>query len=173
MGSGGMIVMEEDNFMVDVARYFIEFLKGESCGKCTPCREGLSKLSDILNRITHGQGKPEDLETMTDLGEILDAGALCALGRTAANPVLSTIKYFKDEYIAHIKDKKCPAGVCRELIQYEIDPEKCTGCGACVRGCSTSAISGEKKEPHIINQGLCIKCGVCYDTCKFGAISKV
>jgi NADH:ubiquinone oxidoreductase subunit F (NADH-binding)/(2Fe-2S) ferredoxin/NAD-dependent dihydropyrimidine dehydrogenase PreA subunit len=173
MGSGGMIVMDEDNCMVDVARYFIEFLKGESCGKCTPCREGLSKLSDILNRITHGQGKPEDLETMTDLGEILDAGALCALGRTAANPVLSTIKYFKDEYIAHIKDKKCPAGVCRELIQYEIDPEKCTGCGACVRGCSTSAISGEKKEPHIINQGLCIKCGVCYDTCKFGAISKV
>jgi NADH-quinone oxidoreductase subunit F len=173
MGSGGMIVMDEDNCMVDVARYFIEFLKGESCGKCTPCREGLSKLSDILNRITHGQGKPEDLETMTDLGEILDAGALCALGRTAANPVLSTIKYFQDEYIAHIKDKKCPAGVCRELIQYEIDPEKCTGCGACVRGCSTNAISGEKKEPHIINQGLCIKCGVCYDTCKFDAISKV
>ena len=173
MGSGGMIVMDEDNCMVDVARYFIEFLKGESCGKCTPCREGLSKLSDILNRITHGQGKPEDLETLTDLGEILDAGALCALGRTAANPVLSTVKYFKDEYMAHINDKKCPSGVCRELIRFEIDPEKCTGCGACARGCSTNAISGEKKEPHTINQGLCIKCGVCYDACKFNAISKV
>jgi NADH:ubiquinone oxidoreductase subunit F (NADH-binding)/(2Fe-2S) ferredoxin/Pyruvate/2-oxoacid:ferredoxin oxidoreductase delta subunit len=173
MGSGGMIVMDEDNCMVDVARYFIEFLKGESCGKCVPCREGLSKLSDILNRITHGEGRPEDLDTMQDLGEILDAGALCALGRTAANPVLSTIKYFRDEYMAHIVDKKCPAGVCKELIRFEIDPEKCTGCGACMRGCSTGAISGEKKEPHNINQDLCIKCGVCHDICKFDAIRKV
>ncbi len=172
MGSGGMIVMDEDTCMVDVARYFINFLKGESCGKCVPCREGLAKMSDILDRITHGEGKPEDLDTMMDLAEILNAGALCALGRTAANPVISTLKYFKDEYMAHINDKKCPAGVCRELIQYSIDPEKCTGCGVCARACSMNAISGEKKEPHVINQNMCIKCGVCYDSCKFGAITK-
>jgi NADH:ubiquinone oxidoreductase subunit F (NADH-binding)/(2Fe-2S) ferredoxin/NAD-dependent dihydropyrimidine dehydrogenase PreA subunit len=172
MGSGGMIVMDEDNCMVDVARYFIDFLKGESCGKCTPCREGLANLSEILNRITHGEGRMEDLETMQDIGEILNIGALCALGRTATNPVLNTIKYFKDEYIAHIRDKKCPAGVCRELIEYTIDAEKCTGCGVCARGCSTKAISGEKSQPHAINQGLCIKCGACFDSCKFRAVIK-
>ena len=172
MGSGGMIVMDEDNCMVDVARYFIDFLKGESCGKCIPCREGLAKMSEILNRITHGQGRPEDLDAMTDLSEILANGALCALGRTAANPVISTLKYFKDEYMAHINEKKCPAGVCRELVRYDIDPEKCTGCGVCLRGCSTKAIIGEKGQPHTINQGMCIKCGVCYDSCKFGAVIK-
>jgi NADH:ubiquinone oxidoreductase subunit F (NADH-binding)/(2Fe-2S) ferredoxin/NAD-dependent dihydropyrimidine dehydrogenase PreA subunit len=172
MGSGGMIVMDEDNCMVDVARYFIEFLKGESCGKCTPCREGLSKLSEILDRITHGEGRPEDLETMQDLGDILNIGALCALGRSAANPVLSTIRYFKDEYLAHIVDKKCPAGVCRELIEYSIDAEKCTGCGVCLRACSTRAITGAKKQPHVINTGLCIKCGACFDSCRFNAVVK-
>jgi NADH-quinone oxidoreductase subunit F len=172
MGSGGMIVMDEDNCMVDVARYFIEFLKGESCGKCVPCREGLARMSDILDRISHGEGKPEDLDALADLGEILNEGALCALGRSAANPVLSTLKYFKDEYLAHINEKKCPAGVCRELIEFRIDPDKCTGCGACVRACSTNAITGEKREPHTINQGMCIKCGACYDSCKFDAVIK-
>jgi NADH-quinone oxidoreductase subunit F len=170
MGSGGMIVMDEDTCMVDVARYFIEFLKGESCGKCTPCREGLNRMSEILSRITQGKGKREDLDTLEDLAGILSGGALCALGQTAANPVLSTLKYFRDEYIAHIDEKKCPAGVCRELIQYSIDPERCEGCLRCLRMCPTGAISGEKRQPHTLNQGLCIKCGACYDVCKFGAV---
>jgi NADH-quinone oxidoreductase subunit F len=170
MGSGGMIVMDEDTCMVDVARYFIEFLKGESCGKCTPCREGLNRMSEILGRITQGKGEREDLDTLEDLAGVLNAGALCALGQTAANPVMSTLKYFRDEYIAHIDEKKCPAGVCRELIQYSIDPEKCEGCLRCLRACPTGAISGEKREPHTLNQGLCIKCGACYDVCKFGAV---
>jgi NADH-quinone oxidoreductase subunit F len=171
MGSGGMIVMDEDNCMVDVARYFIEFLKGESCGKCVPCREGLAKLSEILTRITRGEGRPEDLETMTDLAEIIHDGALCGLGRSAANPVLSTLRYFKDEYLAHINDKKCPAGVCRDLIKYTINTEKCNGCGVCARNCSTKAISGEKRKAHTINQELCVQCGVCEDSCKFGAVT--
>jgi NADH-quinone oxidoreductase subunit F len=172
MGSGGMIVMDEDTCMVDVARYFIEFLKGESCGKCTPCREGLNRMSEVLSRITQGKGKREDLDTLEDLAGILSGGALCALGQTAANPVLSTLHYFRDEYIAHIDEKRCPAGVCRELIQYSIDPEKCEGCLRCLRGCPTGAISGEKKQPHTINQGMCIKCGACYDVCKFNAVVK-
>jgi NADH:ubiquinone oxidoreductase subunit F (NADH-binding)/(2Fe-2S) ferredoxin/NAD-dependent dihydropyrimidine dehydrogenase PreA subunit len=170
MGSGGMIVMDEDTCMVDVARYFIEFLQGESCGKCTPCREGLNRMSEILNRITQGKGKKEDLDTLEDLAGVLSGGALCALGQTAANPVLSTLKYFRDEYLAHIDKKKCPAGVCRELVQYSIDPKKCQGCLRCLRACPTGAISGEKREPHTLNQGLCIKCGACYDVCKFDAV---
>jgi NADH:ubiquinone oxidoreductase subunit F (NADH-binding)/(2Fe-2S) ferredoxin/Pyruvate/2-oxoacid:ferredoxin oxidoreductase delta subunit len=172
MGSGGMIVMDEDTCMVDIARYFIEFLKGESCGKCIPCREGLTRMSEILNNITQGKGTRKDLDTLEDLGEILKDGALCALGTSAANPVLSTLRYFRDEYIAHIDEKRCPAGVCRELIQYSIDPAKCEGCSRCLKQCPTSAISGEKKQPHTINQGVCIKCGACYDVCKFNAVIK-
>jgi NADH-quinone oxidoreductase subunit F len=170
MGSGGMIVMDEDTCMVDVARYFIEFLKGESCGKCVPCREGLTRMSEVLTRITQGKGTKKDLATLEELGGILNAGALCALGQTAANPVLSTLKYFRDEYLAHIEQKKCPAGVCRELVQFSIDPEKCEGCLRCLRECPTKAVSGEKRKPHTINQELCIKCGACYDVCKFGAV---
>jgi NADH-quinone oxidoreductase subunit F len=172
MGSGGMIVMDEDTCMVDVARYFIEFLKGESCGKCVPCREGLNRMSEVLSRITQGKGKPEDLDTLEELAGILSAGALCALGQTAANPVLSTLHHFRDEYIAHIDKKKCPAGVCRELIQYSIDPERCEGCLRCLRECPTGAVSGEKRQPHTINQDTCIKCGACYDVCKFNAVVK-
>jgi NADH:ubiquinone oxidoreductase subunit F (NADH-binding)/(2Fe-2S) ferredoxin/NAD-dependent dihydropyrimidine dehydrogenase PreA subunit len=172
MGSGGMIVMDEDTCMVDIARYFIEFLKGESCGKCIPCREGLTRMSEILNNITQGKGTRKDLDTLEDLGEILKDGALCALGTSAANPVLSTLRYFRDEYIAHIDEKKCPAGVCRELIQYSVDPAKCEGCSRCLKECPMSAISGEKRKPHTINQGVCIKCGACYDVCKFGAVIK-
>ncbi len=172
MGSGGMIVMDEDTCMVDIARYFIEFLKGESCGKCVPCREGLNRMSEVLSEITEGKGKQEDLDTLEDLAEILSDGALCALGRTAANPVLSTVRYFRDEYKAHIDEKKCPAGVCRQLIQYSIDPEKCEGCLRCLRACPTGAISGEKRKAHTLNQGMCINCGACYDVCKFNAVIK-
>jgi len=170
MGSGGMIVMDEDTCMVDIAMYFIEFLKGESCGKCIPCREGLTRMSEVLNNITQGKGEREDLDTLEELAGILSGGALCALGQTAANPVLSTLHYFRDEYLAHIDEKKCPAGVCRELIQYSIDPERCEGCLRCLRACPTGAISGEKRQPHTLNQGLCIKCGACYDVCKFNAV---
>jgi len=172
MGSGGMIVMDEDTCMVDIARYFIEFLKGESCGKCVPCREGLTRMSEVLNNITQGKGKREDLNILESLAGILSYGALCALGRTSANPVLSTLHYFREEYIAHIDEKRCPASVCRELIQYSIDPERCEGCLRCLRACPTGAISGEKRQPHTINQGMCIKCAACYDVCKFNAVLK-
>jgi NADH:ubiquinone oxidoreductase subunit F (NADH-binding)/NAD-dependent dihydropyrimidine dehydrogenase PreA subunit len=170
MGSGGMIVMDEDTCMVDVAKYFVNFLKEESCGKCVPCREGLERMGEILFDITEGKATNQDLELLEELGGVIKDTALCALGGTAPNPVLSTIQYFRDEYKAHIEDKRCPAGVCKALIEYSINPERCTGCGSCLRQCPKNAISGNKKEPHKIDSELCIKCGACYDVCKFDAI---
>jgi len=170
MGSGGIIVMDEETCMVDLAKYFITFLVGESCGKCTPCREGLRRMLDILTGITEGRGKQGDIELLEELCDCLKWGALCALGTSAANPVLSTIRYFRDEYEAHIKEKRCPAGVCKELITYRIDEEKCTGCTVCAKKCPQKCISGEKKRPHTIDASKCIKCGVCRAVCPFDAV---
>jgi NADH:ubiquinone oxidoreductase subunit F (NADH-binding) len=170
MGSGGMIVMDEDTCMVEVARYFINFLVQESCGQCTPCREGLIRMVEILTRITQGQGREGDLDDLHEIGEFTNNFSLCGLGTSAANPVFSTIKYFRDEYEAHIHDKKCPAGVCKLLFHYEIDQEACTGCGMCRIKCPVQAISGEKKQPHAIDQDKCIKCMECYRNCKFKSI---
>ncbi|ADK84157.1 NADH dehydrogenase (quinone) [Desulfarculus baarsii DSM 2075] len=170
MGSGGMIVMDERDCVVDVARYFLRFLEEESCGKCLPCRLGVTRLREMLDEISAGRGKEEDIEAILSLSAAVKDGSLCALGGSAPNPVLTTLKYFRDEYLAHITDKKCPAGVCKELITFAIDVDKCTGCGSCARLCPQSAVSGEKKKPHQIDQSLCIRCGVCYDSCKFGAV---
>jgi NADH:ubiquinone oxidoreductase subunit F (NADH-binding)/NAD-dependent dihydropyrimidine dehydrogenase PreA subunit len=172
MGSGGMIVMDEDNCMVDVAKYFISFLQEESCGKCVPCREGLKRMLEILNKITDGQGEQGDLATLDDLAQLLTDGSLCGLGNTAANPVLSTINYFRKEYETHIRDKKCPAKVCKALIQYRINQEKCTGCYLCFKNCPSNAITGQPKQKHEIHQDKCVKCGICYDVCKFDAVTK-
>ena len=170
MGSGGMIVMDERTCMVDVAKYFLNFLKEESCGKCTTCREGIKRMYEILDKITKGEGTEQDLELLEEIAEVTKEGSLCGLGKTAPNPVLSTLKYFKDEYLTHIKDKKCPAGVCKSLTTFTIDKDKCVGCGACKRNCPVEAISGDKKKPHEINLDKCIKCGICYDSCKFDAV---
>lgn len=172
MGSGGMIVMDEDTCMVDLAKYFTNFLQEESCGKCVPCREGLRRMGDILENITEGKGRMEDLSIIEDLAGMLKDASLCGLGTTAANPVMSTLKYFQDEYLAHINDRKCPAGVCRELITYGIDPDNCTGCGLCKKNCPSEAISGERKKTHVLDTEKCIKCGICYDVCKFKAVRK-
>jgi NADH:ubiquinone oxidoreductase subunit F (NADH-binding)/(2Fe-2S) ferredoxin/NAD-dependent dihydropyrimidine dehydrogenase PreA subunit len=173
MGSGGMIVMDDQTCMVEVARYFISFLTEESCGKCVPCREGLRTSLDALNRITLGQGKPEDIDLLHEIGAVMQDCCLCALGTSASNPVLSTLQYFKAEFDAHIKDHVCPAGACKEMIEYIIDPEKCDGCHACVAGCSTKAIMGDVKKQHILDKTLCIKCGACVEMCKREAIHKV
>ncbi len=172
MGSGGLIVMDEDNCMVDVARFFLEFTVDESCGKCTPCRIGTRRLLEMLNKITEGKATLEDLDKMEELCHYIQKNALCALGQTAPNPVLSTLKYFRDEYEAHVVEKRCPAGVCKKLLRYEIVEDKCKGCTACARKCPVGAISGAVKMPHKIDPQKCIKCGACMDTCKFGAIIK-
>jgi NADH-quinone oxidoreductase subunit F len=170
MGSGGMIVMDDRNCMVDVAKYFLKFLEEESCGKCTPCREGVMQMRIILDRITEGKGEERDIELLEWIGKGVIDGSLCALGGTAPLPVLSTVNYFRDEYLAHIRDKKCPAGVCKPLITYSVIKDKCTGCTACARVCPTKAATGEKKKVHVIDRETCIKCGACYDACKFDAI---
>ena len=179
MGSGGLIVMDEDNCMVDIARFFLDFTVDESCGKCTPCRVGTRRLLEILDKIISGNGEMEDLDKLEELATYIKSASLCGLGQTAPNPVLSTLRYFRDEYIAHIVDKKCPAGVCKKLIRYEIDPEKCIGCGMCAKKCPASTIKktdytapGHKLPSMKIEQSDCVKCGACMDTCKFGAISK-
>ncbi len=171
MGSGGMIAMDQDTCMVDVARYFMDFLKEESCGQCNPCREGIKQVLDILTSICAGKGKEGDIELLEELGSMIQKFSLCGLGTSAPNPVLTTILYFRDEYEAHIRDKKCPSGVCKALFHYEIDADACTGCRVCARKCPQDAITGEKKKAHELNQDLCIKCGICYDACKFNAIA--
>jgi NADH:ubiquinone oxidoreductase subunit F (NADH-binding)/(2Fe-2S) ferredoxin/Pyruvate/2-oxoacid:ferredoxin oxidoreductase delta subunit len=170
MGSGGLIIMDENTCMVDLAKFFLTFTQNESCGKCVPCRMGTKRMLEILQRITEGKGKLDDLEALKELAPMIKDASLCGLGQTAPNPVLTTLNYFFDEYRAHIVEKRCPAGVCKALIRYEINPEVCTGCGLCRKACPQEAISGKAKEPHTLNQSLCIKCGICYSECKFDAI---
>ena len=172
MGSGGMVVMDDTTCMVDVARFFLNFTQNESCGKCTFCRIGTKRMLEILTRITEGKGALEDIERLENLAENVAKSSLCGLGQTAPNPVLTTLKYFKEEYLSHIEDKKCIAGVCTNLLTYKINPDLCVGCTICARKCPVSCISGVVKQPHKIDQEQCIKCGACYTACKFGAITK-
>ena len=172
MGSGGLIVMDEDSCMVDIAKFFLEFTVDESCGKCAPCRIGTVRLLEILNKITDGNGEMEDLDKLEELANYIKSASLCGLGQTAPNPVISTLRYFRDEYIAHIVDKKCPAGVCKKLLSYEIIADKCKGCTLCSRVCPAGAITGKVKEAHVIDKTKCVKCGACIEKCKFGAIIK-
>jgi NAD-dependent dihydropyrimidine dehydrogenase PreA subunit len=170
MGSGGMIVMDDRDCVVDVARYFLRFLEEESCGKCLPCRLGLKGMQEFLNTFSQGKGAPEDIDALESLGRALVDGSLCGLGRTAPNPVLTSIRYFRDEYLAHIVDHKCPAGVCRDLITYRIDPGICNGCTLCAKNCPQVCITGTKKKLHTIDQDACIRCGVCMDVCPVDAV---
>lgn len=172
MGSGGMIVLDEDNCMVDVARFYLDFIKDESCGKCTPCRIGTKRMLEILEKITAGKGNLEDLDRLEKLGNQIKTASLCGLGQTASNPVLSTLKYFRDEYIEHVVNKKCPAGVCTALVEYSINADKCRGCSLCARQCPVNAISGKIRQPYNIDQTKCIKCGACAIKCPFKAIEK-
>ncbi len=172
MGSGGLIVMDEDNCMVDIAKFFLNFTVDESCGKCAPCRIGTKRMMELLEKITDGKGTLEDIDRLEELAYYIKENSLCGLGQTAPNPVLATIKFFRDEYVAHVVDKRCPAGVCKKLLNFSIDPEKCKGCTLCARKCPVGAISGTVKNPHTIDTTKCIKCGACMDNCKFGAISK-
>ena len=170
VGSGGMVVMDQRTCMVDVAKYFLGFLQDESCGKCVPCRVGIDRMLEIVTDITEGCGRLEQLDLLEELTETVRETSLCALGKTAPNPVLSTLRYFREEYEAHIENKQCPAGVCRKLIKYVIEPDKCKGCGICVEACSHQAIKGDKKQPHLIDSELCSRCGICVDVCKLDAI---
>ena len=172
MGSGGLIVMDEDTCMVDIAKFFLEFTVDESCGKCTPCRVGTKRMLEILTKITEGKGTLEDIDKLEELAMGIKSTSLCALGQSAPNPVLSTLRYFRDEYVAHVVDKKCPAGVCKALMAYEIDAEKCKGCGICAKQCPVNAISGQIKSPFVIDKDVCVKCGLCETKCPFKAISK-
>lgn len=172
MGSGGLIVMDEDDCMVDIAKFFLEFTVEESCGKCTACRIGTKRMVEILTKITKGQAVMEDLDKLEELCHYVKANSLCGLGQTAPNPVLSTLHFFRDEYEAHIKEKRCPAGVCKALLSFNIDRDKCRGCTLCARNCPAGAIVGSVKNPHVIDQNKCIKCGACMEKCKFGAIYK-
>jgi len=172
MGSGGLIVLDEDSCMVDVARFYIDFMRDESCGKCTPCRIGTKRMLEILNRITEGKGTEKDLIDLEDLAKVIQENSLCGLGVSAPNPVLSTLRYFRREYEAHIYDKHCPAGVCQALLSYRIDPELCKSCGLCRKECPTGAIKGAPKQKHVIESEACARCGVCLTKCPFKAISR-
>jgi len=171
VGSGGIVVMDEDTCMVEVARFFMQFTQNESCGKCVPCREGTKQMLALLTKITNGEGTEEDLALLEEVALAVQDGALCGLGKTAPNPVLTTLKYFRSEYEAHILEKRCPAGVCQALRVYSIDPEKCRGCTLCMKVCPVGAISGERRKPHSIDATKCIKCGACVEKCRFGAIN--
>jgi NADH-quinone oxidoreductase subunit F len=170
VGSGGLVIMDETTCMVDIARFFLNFSTHESCGKCTPCREGTKRMYEILDRITKGEGKEEDLDTLENLALTIKETSLCGLGQFAPSPILATLKYFRHEYEAHIRDHKCPAHACSALLSYSIDPEKCKGCGLCAKNCPANCITGEKKQPYVIKEDDCIKCGTCIDKCKFGAV---